>query len=101
MSIKNTPSSINKKNEDLTFMNLYGYNKNSDSAFKIKKYHFKLGDKVLISINKSIFQKGYTRNWKEEIFEIHHIILTKEILAIKLGEILGGLFYHQELQKAE
>ena len=103
-SIKNTPNSINKKNEDLTFLNLYGYNKNSDAPFKKSKYHFRVGEKVLISINKSIFQKGYTRNWKEEIFEIHQIILTKEIPCYKIkdskGEVLGGLFYQQELQKA-
>ena len=42
-----------------------------DKTTKIGK--FKKGDRVRLSLEKSIFEKYYEINWTEEIFEIYDI----------------------------
>ena len=42
------------------------YNEDSNET----KPKFKVGDLVRISKYKSIFAKGYTQNWSEEVFEV-------------------------------
>ena len=57
----------------------------------------------MISKVKKTFEKGYTRNWRQEIFIIDQIIQTKNIPTYILrdlqGEKIAGVFYEQELQK--
>ena len=65
---------------------------------------FKIGDRVRISTKKDIFDKGYTPNWKDEIFIISKIkptIPTTYIIRDERGEELGGTFYEPELQKSK
>ena len=64
---------------------------------------FKVGDKVRISVHKSLFTKGATANWSEEIFQVrnvrtdtHPIVYELEDLA---GEHVKGTFYKEQLQK--
>ena len=66
---------VNQKNSDKVFENLYGYDKNigSENQIKIK---FKKGDYVRITKYKSIFSKGYERNWNQEVFEIDKVLLN-------------------------
>ena len=63
---------------------------------------FKVGDHVRISKYKSIFAKGYTPNWSEEVFVINKIknavSRTYVINDLNGGEITGT-FYEKELQK--
>ena len=41
---------------------------------KLKNHlKFKIGDRVRISLEKNIFEKGYDTNWTQEIFEIYDI----------------------------
>ena len=40
------------------------------------KHKFKVGDKVRITKKKSIFEKGYTPRWTEEIFTITELQYT-------------------------
>ena len=61
---------------------------------------FSIDDKVRITKKKSIFDKGYTPRWTEEVFfsfrsSLHrsHNVQVKKILTVK------GSFYEQELQK--
>jgi hypothetical protein len=42
-------------------------------------FKFKKGEQVRISINKSIFEKGYTAKWTEEIFRIKHLYLENPL----------------------
>ena len=102
-SIKTKPVLVNENNSKQIFINLYGYDKNYDGPPKISKYNYKKDDKVLISKVKKTFEKGYTRNWRQEIFIIDQIILTKNIPTYILrdlqGEKIAGVFYKQELQK--
>ena len=67
-----------------------------------KNPKFKVGDNVRISKYKSIFAKGYTPNWSEEVFVINKIKNTVPwTYAINdlNGEEITGSFYEKELQK--
>ena len=63
---------------------------------------FKVGNYLRISKYKSIFAKGYTPNWSEEIFVIKKIQSTVPwtyvINDLNVEEIIGT-FYGKELQK--
>ena len=68
------------------------------------KSPFKLGDFVRISKNREAFQKGYTPNWSNEVFQIREIKMTNPTTYLlkdeKRENILGG-FYKEELQKVK
>ena len=102
-SIKTKPILVNKSSSKQIFINLYGYDKNYDGPPKISKYSYKLDDKVLISKVKKTFEKGYTRNWRKEVFIVDKITQSKNIPTYILrdlhGEKIAGVFYEQELQK--
>ena len=67
-SIRITPTrASDKRNESTVWNHLYG-----DAADPIKP-KFKVGDRVRISKKKTTFEKGYTPNWTEEVFEITHV----------------------------
>ena len=101
-STKMTPTEASKKeNEEKVFINLYG-----DLIYlKPKKPKFSIGDKVRISkYKRRVFDKGYTRNWIEEVFVIDKIFPTKPVtyhIVASLGEEIEGSFYEKELQKAK
>ena len=90
-----------KKNESKVWSNLYG----ELIYLKPGKPKFEIGDKVRISkYKRSIFDKGYTPNWTEEIFVIDRVIPTRPItysIVDLVGETIEGTFYEQELQKAK
>ena len=64
---------------------------------------FKVGDRVRISRYKYIFAKGYTPNWRKEIFIIDKINdtvpHTYNLKDLNDEEIIGS-FYDKELQKS-
>ena len=101
-SIKMSPvEASKKKNESKVWSNLYG-----DLIYdKPGKPKFVIGDKVRISkYKRSLFDKGYTPNWTEEIFVIDGVIPTRPItcsIVDLMGEAIEGTFYEQELQKAK
>ena len=74
------------------------YNEDSNE----KDPNFKVGDHVRISKYKSIFAKGYTQNWSEEVFVVSKIKntvpLTYKVSDLN-GEKITGSFYEKELQK--
>ena len=62
---------------------------------------FKIGDRVRITKKKTIFDKGFTPNWTDEIFtisEIKPMVPVTYTIKDEKGELLGGSFYEQELQ---
>ena len=95
------PKEVNQKNSDKVFENLYGYDKNigSENQIKIK---FKKGDYVRITKYKSIFSKGYERNWNQEVFEIDKVLLNNFVPMYQLKDLdnekIQGKFYTEELQ---
>ena len=63
---------------------------------------FNVGDNVRISKYKSIFAKGYTPNWSEEVFissKIKNIVPWTYAINYLNGEEITGIFNEKELQK--
>ncbi len=99
-SIKMSPKEASlKKNETEVHRNLYGGIDNSTKPAK-----FKVGDAVRISKKKSIFEKGYTPRWTEEVFRVVEVQVTTPV-TYKLEDLneekIDGSFYEAELQKTE
>ena len=62
----------------------------------------KVGDHVRISNYRSIFAKGYTPNWSEEIFVIKKVknaVPWTYVINDINGEEIIGTFYEKELHK--
>ena len=85
-----------KENENKVWRNLY-------PEFCVKTFtpKFSIGDHVRITKKKTIFDKGYTQRWTEEIFTISKIELTISVI-YKIthynGEEIQGSFHERELQ---
>ena len=65
---------------------------------------FKIGDRVRISLEKNIFEKGYETNWTQDFFVINDIKYSNVpyyYLKDLKNEKLDGTFYEQELQKTK
>ena len=65
--IKMTPVEASKKINEKKIKNIYNFEKTK----KLGK--FKIGDRVRLSLEKNIFEKGYETNWNQEIFIIYDI----------------------------
>jgi hypothetical protein len=96
-TIKMKPSSVTKDKEqeiyDLVFTN---------TKTPAKKFKLQINDKVRISKYKTVFNKGYTPNWSEEIFFIsEQIPRSPPVYKIRdlTDEPVEGVFYETELQK--
>ena len=71
------------------------------NAGKATSTKFHVGDKVRKTRKKSMFEKGFTPNWTEEVFTISSVKATKPptyTIEDTLGESVQGTFYEQELQ---
>lgn len=99
-SIKQSPESVNKRNEYQVWSTLY---KELPRSPKTDTSSLREGDIVRISKAKGTFEKGYLSNWTEELFSVAAIILRRDSKVYRLkdssGEILQGTFYRNELQK--
>uniref|UniRef100_A0A158P5N0 Uncharacterized protein n=1 Tax=Tetranychus urticae TaxID=32264 RepID=A0A158P5N0_TETUR len=66
-----------------------------------KQKPYKVGDTVRITRAKSIFEKGSTKNWTEEIFNIVKVKKTPQGYIYRLtdydGEPITSVFYHDEV----
>ena len=99
-SIKMTPTEASKKkNKGIVYFNQHG-----NLTQLSRKAKFKVGDKVRISkYKRKLFDRGYTENWKEEVFIIDKIQYTTPI-TYKLKDLndeqIKGSFYEPELLKA-
>ena len=75
---------------------------NTDKEINNKDPKFKVGDRVRMSKYKSIFDKGYTPNWSEEIFVIKKVknaVPWTYVINDLNGEEIMGTFYEKELEK--
>ena len=67
--------------------------------FHKKDPKFKVGDHVRISKYKTIFAKGYTPNWSEEVFpvsKIKNLVPWTYVVSDLNGEEITGSFYEKE-----
>ena len=77
---------------------------NTDNELNDNDTKFKVGDHVRISKYKSIFAKGYTPNWSDEVFvikEIKNAVPWTYVINDLNGEEIIGTFYEKELQKID
>ena len=62
---------------------------------------FKVGNLVRISQTKNTFEKGYEKNFSEEVFKIISVSTRQNLYTYVLGdlngEIIDGFFYPEEL----
>ena len=66
------------------------------------KPKFSVGDKVRITKKKTVFEKGCTTRWTEEVFNKSEIQFTDPPtykIIDNNGEEIQGTFYEQEMQK--
>ena len=101
-SIECTPTDARKpSNYQDVFNALYNYNNTSPLNTPPK---FKIGDQVRISKLKKTFEKGYTANWTEEVFNVQKVQTTSPYtykLKDTKNETIQGTFYEPELQLAK
>ena len=94
-SILMKPKDVNKTNENIVWVTLYGHVMGDLPLPK-----FRIRDAVRVSKYKSIFTKGYEANFTEEIFKISKVFRgdpnTYEIEDHE-GESIIGKFYEEEL----
>ena len=97
-TIRMTPIEGSKKINEKKIKNIYNFEKTK----KLGK--FKIGDRVRLSLEKNIFEKGYDTNWTQEIFVIYDIKYSN-VPHYYLKDLnnmrLQGTFYEQELQKTK
>ena len=97
-TIKMTPIQGSRKINENKIKNIYNFEKTK------KPGRFKIGDRVRLSLEKNIFEKGYDTNWTQEIFVIYDIKYSNVpyyYLKDLNNEKLQGTFYEQELQKTK
>ena len=69
-----------------------------------KKFKFRVGDHVRLSLWKCLFKKGYKMNWTEEIFQItRQLSRTSVVYPVQdlLERPIESTFYEEELQQVK
>ena len=58
-------------------------------------------DKVRILIDKTLFEKGYTQNWSDTIYQITNVFQKNGVVWYKVstldGQVVPGIKYYWEL----
>ena len=93
-------SSIKIKTKDVKDDSFVEYIEESNK----KDPKFKVGDHVRISKYKSVFAKGYTPNWSEEVFVVNKVqnsVPWTYLINDLNGEKIKGSFYEKELQETD
>lgn len=106
-TINMAPNEVSYQNEVdiIAYMNSKACAKKAQLVGKSKPQKpFKVGDKVLINIYSAKFRKGYTQQWRDEVFVVDRVIYTNNQYMFKLKDLddepLRGSFYKHELQRA-
>ena len=89
------PNQVSEENRDAVYKRLYPDNL-LRTVCKLKQ-----GDKVRYLLDKEIFEKGYTKKWSEEIFQIYKIKQSNGVCYYYLeslaGDPLPGIYYYYQL----
>ena len=94
-SIHMKPKDVNKTNENMVWITLYG-----SPLGNLPLPKFRIGDTVRVSKYKSVFAKGYEANFTKEIFKVRKVLRgdpTVYELEDHEGEPIIGKFYEEEL----
>ena len=89
------PNQVSEKNRDAVYKRLY-----PDILLRTV-CKLKIGDKVRYLIEKEQFEKGYTRNWTEEIYIIAKLKQSNGVCYYYLTDLAGsqlpGIYYYFQL----
>ena len=89
------PNQVTDQNSPAIYKRVFG-----DIDIRVKP-RLKVGDKVRILSEKTLFEKGYTRNWSEEIYTVGEILQKAGIVWYKIvdsnGKTLPGIKYYWQL----
>lgn len=99
-TIKMRPKDVKPKHVQTLLQTVYRENQTIGPL----KTRLKVGDRVRISRQKAMFEKGYTPNWSTEIFTIYDIRSgppTTFLLKDYTGQKISGGFYEKEVQKTQ
>ena len=96
-SIKMAPNEVTWENRRRVFKNLH------PKISSVVKCRLREGDRVRIALNKNIFEKGFTVNWSEEIFEILYVFQKNGVCWYRLKDSEGNIYpkmkYFYQLNK--
>lgn len=81
---------------------IYLHVKNKHKKNKIKRYLFKLGDTVRISLKRTVYDRELSQKFTKEFFKIAHRYRNQSVNLYKLrdctNDVIFGSFYENELQ---
>ena len=90
-----SPNDVSSENRDLVYKRLYP-NHTLTIVCKLKE-----GDKVRKLRDKTLFEKGYTENWSEEIYKISKARQSNSVCWYKIENLAGeeqeGIWYYYQL----
>lgn len=102
-SIKQSPASVTKKDEDKIWNLMYFPSNFSTLIPKKLSYKFEIGDVVRITKLRHPFQRYYSEHWTNELFIIKERNIRQYIPVYILTDYardpIEGIFYERELQK--
>ena len=94
-SHKLAPLDVSSENRRIVYQRLY------PNSLITVECRLKKGDKVRKLREKEEYEKGYTPNWSEEIYEITRVFQRHTVCWYKLqdlaGNILNGIWYYNQL----
>ena len=102
-SINLPPADVTKANSYEIYEKVYLPILNKRAA-QARSYSFGVGDIVRLSLQRSVFSRGYQESWTEEIFKINKKLPShppRYKIEDLEGEIVKGSFYNQELLKVD
>ena len=89
------PNDVSSENRDKVYKKLYPRN-SLTVVCKLKQ-----GDKVRKIRDKSLFEKGYTENWSDEIYQISEARQSNSVCWYKIKNLAGeeqeGIWYYYQL----
>jgi hypothetical protein len=96
------PVSINSKNEDDIRRMQYGPPANDPLNNEFIKFKFREGDYVRLVVDKTLFEKGSTAKWSDEVYIVCQLNPTSpptyKVMNLE-GKEFNWKYYSQELQK--
>ena len=90
------PQDVTDENRDKVFKRLYPHSKLTVVC------KLKIGDKVRKIIEKSLFDKGYSKKWTDEVFKISDSRQSNTVCWYKLTDLqnkeVPGIWYYYQLK---
>ena len=83
-SIRMSPNAVNENNRKIVFKNLYPHSEDNTPP-RLRK-----GDKVRLLKTKNIFEKGYTRSWGTQIYEISKALSSSGVDFYEISDLEGN-----------